>query len=124
MRKEIPFLKTKEKLAENLKLDLLFLYLQLPLLIESWPNIEILFFIILLLVNTGTAYFMNQSDLEKRENLNQNSIRNFSIGWGTLALLYLYSIGLWFIPMICLQFAFLFPNILIFSFLDWLLVST
>ncbi len=105
---EIPFQKKKDEmnihqkkqknrhdLAEYLLAALFLLFLQLPLLIQSWQNIGILLLIILFLANSGTAYYMKQ-----------HSDRNHAIGLLSLALLYLYLIGLWFIPMICFQVAF------------------
>jgi len=97
MSKEIPFLKKKEKLKKEIFGVLFFFYFQLPLLIESWPNIWCL--IILIVANTGTAYYMNQ-----------DSDRSTSIGFWfllVLTLLYLYVLGLWLIPMICFQIGFL-----------------
>jgi hypothetical protein len=101
MKKEItfPFLEKKEKLAEAIFGTLFFFYFQLPLLIESWSNIGVWCLIILIVANTGTAYYGIQ-------NLDQNAKRNFFICLFTLALLYLYLIGLWFIPMICFQIGF------------------
>jgi hypothetical protein len=93
MIKEIPFLMKKKKLSRNIFGALFFLFFQLPLLIESWPDIDILFFIILIVANYVTAY-----------SIEQNS--DISISMAYLALVYLYLLGLWFIPMICFQFAF------------------
>ncbi len=87
------FLKKKEKLAEAIFVALFF---QLPLLIESWPNIDILFFIILIVANSVTAY-----------SIEQHPDRNISISIVYLALVYLYLLGLWFIPILCFQFGFL-----------------
>ncbi len=92
MSEGIPFLKKKEKLAEFFGA----LFFQLPLLIESWPNIDILFFIILIVANSVTAY-----------SIEQNSDNNISISIVYLALVYLYLLGLWFIPILCFQFGFL-----------------
>jgi hypothetical protein len=95
MSKKISFLKE----IENKTLDgaLFLLYIQPPLLIEFWSNIGIWSLIILIVANTGTAYYMKQ-----------NSDNNTGIGLITLTILYLYLIGLWFIPLICFQFVFLF----------------
>ncbi len=84
------------KFAVHIFGDLIFLYLQLPLLIESWLNLGNLgFLFFILLANSGTAYYMNSHD----------SDRSTSNGFITLTILYLYSVGLWLIPMICFQFA-------------------
>jgi hypothetical protein len=97
MRKEIPYLMKKEKLAEYLFGGFIFLYFQLPLLIEFQTNIGMVFLFTLLLANSGTVY-----------SLKQNSNRNISIGMVSLVLVYFYLLGLWFIPMICFKFACLF----------------
>jgi hypothetical protein len=95
MSEEIPFLKKKEKLAEAIFGALFLFYFQLPLLIESWSNIGDWCLIILIVANTGVAYYAKQ-----------NPEFNFFICLFTLPLLYLSLIGLWFIPMICFQIAF------------------
>jgi hypothetical protein len=96
--KEIPFLKKKEKLAEAIFGALFLFYFQLPLLIESWPNIGDWCLIILIVANTGTAYFAYY--------IKQDSDNNAGICMISLSLLYLYPLGLWLIPMICFQFGF------------------
>ncbi len=87
MSKEISFLKKNG-------IFLYLFYFQLPPLItmiESWPNIVVWYFFILIVNCSGIAYCAELDLL--------GSVICLFI----LALLYLYLIGLWLIPMICFQ---------------------
>jgi len=77
---------------------LFFLFFQLPLLLECWPNIGIMFLISLFLANSGTIFFIYKP--------HPNLHPNVGNGFLTLFVLYLHLLELWFFPFISFQLAF------------------
>ena len=89
LKEKVYFLK-ETFLFRDLGYLFLFIYFQLPLLVESGPNIGIFLFVVLAVANLG------MTTKEQMEEI-------FTLSITTLALIYLYLLGLWLFPLISFQ---------------------